>query len=57
MNINLSTPIQAARFLVRLGIYQDDQIETALVKDYPVSPEEARAIVADAKEFDRQIDA
>lgn len=55
--IDLSTPVQAARFLVRLGIHDDEQIVNALVKDYPVSPEEARVIVTEANEFDKRIDA
>lgn len=54
--IDLSTPIQTARFLVRLNIYRDEQIEAAIAKDFSLSQEEARTIVADAREFDRQID-
>lgn len=50
MIIDISTATAAARFLVGLRIYQDHQIEEALVKDYSVSPEEARAITAEANE-------
>lgn len=52
MIIDLSTPIQTARFLVRLDIYRDEQIEAAVAKEFSLTPEEARTIVAQAIEFD-----
>jgi hypothetical protein len=57
MNLDLTNPVQTARFLVRLGIYDSDDIELTLVKDFCMSPDDAHVIVMEAVEFDKSIDA
>lgn len=57
MKIDLSTPVQQARFLVRLNIYTVQQIEDCLTKDFSLPRSEVEVIVAEAIEFDKRIDA